>query len=118
MAYFLYIDLGLCVQIPSKHTCYHTFGGAMGYHATAVPIVIDHKYSLVDFGHDDLFVFAWGAGKSASHKFEPSKNAAVDSAGVPVPVSNRKKYEDKDTRKSLSVKIVSNTDMNQKMPGV
>ncbi len=80
----------------------------MGRHATAVPIVVDNLLGTVSFNHDHLSVFAWGAGKSASHKFEPSKEAPVDSSGVPVSVANRKNYENKrhESRTTLQVSIL------------
>ncbi len=62
VACFVYLYLNISVNIPRNKTVYHTFGGAMGAHATSVPILID--CGNVYFNHHSLSIFAWGGGQS------------------------------------------------------
>ena len=62
LCFFLYLNLGIAVNIPANRTCYHMFGGALCQHLTAVPITVDHQY--VRFNDKDLYVLAWGNGRS------------------------------------------------------
>ena len=72
-AYFLYNSLQCGVRIPLKRSCYHTFGGNMGVHQTSVPITFDGKY--VRFNDPDLFIFAWGNGKSRVRQYIENNNS-------------------------------------------
>ena len=78
--YFIYNSLGVAVLIPSHMGCYHTFGGFFGKHQTAVPVTFDGEY--VRFNNDDLFVMAWGNGKSAARQY-------IEGQGVRFPQNHR-----------------------------
>ena len=66
-AHFLFNDLGAAIRIPSEFGCYHTFGGMFGKHQTSVPLTCDGE--RVFFNDQDLFVFAWGAGRSQKRRY-------------------------------------------------
>ena len=68
----MYNSLQCGVRIPWKRSCYHTFGGNMGVHQTSVPITFDGKY--VRFNDPDLFIFAWGNGKSRVRQYIENNN--------------------------------------------
>ena len=78
--YFLYNDLGIAVKIPAGKGCYHTFSGNFGNHQTAVPVTFDG--STVSFNDDNLFVFAWGNGKSEERVY-------IESQGHQFPANHR-----------------------------
>ena len=61
-AYFLLDDIECAIEIPTNCGCYHTFGGMLGSHHTAVPVTSDGKFVYTN--DDDMFVLAWGAGKA------------------------------------------------------
>ena len=62
VACFVYLYLNMSVNIPPRETVYHTFGGAMGLHATSVPILIEK--GNVYFNHASFSIFAWGGGQA------------------------------------------------------
>jgi len=66
LAFFIYNDLGAAVQIPTNEGYYHTFGGTLGRHQTAVPITVEEE--IIRFNDSDLFVFALGNGKTSKKK--------------------------------------------------
>ena len=76
LAFFIYNDFNIAVTIP-EDSCYHTFDASFCQHHTSVPITLDNNY--VYFNDKDLFVFAWGGGKSEKKRwvqrteFEDSK---------------------------------------------
>ena len=60
--YFIYNSLDLAVALNVEKSYYHTFDASFGSHQTSVPVMETDDY--IYFNHDDLFVFAWGNGKS------------------------------------------------------
>ena len=62
MAFFIYNDYQIAVSIPKDNSCYHTFDASFSTHHTSVPITQDNE--KVYFCDEDLFLFAWGGGKS------------------------------------------------------
>ena len=67
LCYFVYLDLGVAIKIPANKTVYHMFGGAMTQHLTAVPITFDG--SFVRFYDPNMYVLAWGNGKSLTRVY-------------------------------------------------
>ena len=74
--FFLFNDLQTAVQIPQNKGCYHTFGGMFGVHQTAVPVTFDGQY--VNMNDNELFVFAWGAGKSDKRVYLEANGVQFD----------------------------------------
>ena len=74
LGYFLYKYLSVAVSIPTHRSCYHTFDGTMGVHQTTVPLTYTPSTSTVKFNDKDVFIFAWGNGKSRRRLYLESQN--------------------------------------------
>ena len=76
-AYFMYSSIGIAVSIPTEKSCYHTFDGTMGIHQTTVPVTFCPQDDLVRFDDNDIFIFAWGNGKSARRLWLEDQNHII-----------------------------------------
>lgn len=77
LAYFLYKYLNVAVSIPTHRSCYHTFDGTMGVHQTTVPLTYTPSNCTVKFNDKDVFIFAWGNGKSRRRLYLESQNHPI-----------------------------------------
>ncbi len=80
LAFFLYLSLKVAVSIPLNRVCFHTFGGFMGEHLTTVPLTYDDDN--VYFNDKDLFVFAWGNGRSTKRTYLDKRNFPIQGNAV------------------------------------
>ena len=60
--YFIYNSLGVAISLNSLNSYYHTFDASFGSHQTSVPLTETKTHVI--FNDTDLFVLAWGNGKS------------------------------------------------------
>ena len=65
-SYFVYNGIGVAVSIPINKGCYQIFRADLVKHQTAIPLTFDGEY--VRLNDPDLFIFAWGAGRSEKRR--------------------------------------------------